>query len=280
MALAHPPDTRAALVALLDWYVESGVDLALDDEPHDRYAESLAPPPPPQIVETPPPSPVAPRPAPPGLAPPAARPRPPADAAPEEAARAAQALADSAQTIEELAAALATFPEAPFRDMARHFLFSAGTLGAPLMVMDGAPGEAEESSGEAFSGPQARLLDNMLKAIGRGRETAYLSYLSPWRPPGTSITPQKRAILAPFARRHVELAKPRVLLLFGDAPAYALLETNETVSKLRGKAFTARCGSHEARAFVFNSLDSILTSWALKPAAWRDLRAAAAALSN
>ena len=37
------PDTppyRAALMALLDFYVEAGVDLALDDMPRDRLAES------------------------------------------------------------------------------------------------------------------------------------------------------------------------------------------------------------------------------------------------
>lgn len=272
MALAHPPETRAALLALLDWYVESGVDLALDDAPHDRYAESLrrveAP------VAAPPLAPRAPAPT------PAARPRPVAAiAAPDAAARAAEQAAAGADTLAELAAALANFPHAPFREMAQHFVFAAGTPGAPLMVLDGAPGVAEESTGDAFCGDQARLLDNMLKAIGRSRESAYLAYVSPWRPPGVmSMTPQQLAAFAPFARRHVELARPEVLLLFGEAPARALLATNETVAKLRGRAFEARCGAHAARAFVFNSLDSILKSPGLKPTAWRDLRAASGSL--
>ncbi|WP_424360480.1 uracil-DNA glycosylase [Methylocystis parvus] len=272
MALAHPPETRAALLALLDWYVESGVDLALDEAPHDRYADSQRP------VEAPVAAPpLAPRAPPPGLEP-AARPRPaPVIAAPDDAARAAEEAAAGADTLEQLAAALANFPHAPFREMAQHFLFAAGTPGAPLMVLDGAPGVAEESTGDAFCGDQARLLDNMLKAIGRSRESAYLAYVSPWRPPGVmSMTPQQLAIFAPFARRHVELARPQVLLLFGEAPARALLATNEPVGKLRGKAFEVQCGAHAARAFVFNSLDSLLKSPGLKPTAWRDLRAAAA----
>ncbi|MEF3367432.1 uracil-DNA glycosylase, partial [Methylocystis sp. 9N] len=42
---------RRALLALLDWHVESGVDLALDEAPHDRYADSArAPAPPPAAV--------------------------------------------------------------------------------------------------------------------------------------------------------------------------------------------------------------------------------------
>ncbi|WP_442755415.1 uracil-DNA glycosylase [Methylocystis sp. JAN1] len=275
MTLAHPPETRAALLALLDWYVESGVDLALDEAPHDRYAESLKP------VEAPvAASPLAPRAPPPELEP-APRPRPaPIIAAPDDAARAAEEAAAGAATLEDLAAGLANFPHAPFREMAQHFLFGAGTPGAPLMVLDGAPGAVEESTGEAFSGEQARLLDNMLKAIGRSRESAYLAYVSPWRPPGVmSMTPQQLAVFAPFARRHVELARPQVLLLFGEAPARALLATNESVAKLRGRSFDVECGVCTARAYVFSSLDSMLKQAALKPAAWRDLRTAASSLS-
>lgn len=278
--IAPTPETRDALLALLDWYVESGVDLALDDAPHDRYAESArAPAPDPQTPDGLPASPrdrVA-------LTPPPVTRRPaPVIAAPDAAAQAAEAVAAAAQSLDDLAVALAEFPHAPFRDMAQHFLFAAGTPGAPLMVLDAAPGVSEESTGEPFSGEQARLLDNMLAAIGRSRETAYLTYVSPWRPPGVmSMTPPQMAILAPFVRRHVELARPKVVLLFGEPPARVALSATETVASLRGKAFEARFGNHAATAtaFVFNSLDSLLKSpAALKPAAWRDLRAASALL--
>jgi DNA polymerase len=282
MSLAQPPETRAALIALLDWYVESGIDLALDDEPHDRYADRAsapaaaqpAPEAPAVALFAPPASFVPER--------PAARPRPtPAIVAPDEAAQAAEAAAASARNLDELAASLAEFPHAPFREMARHFLFSAGAPGARLMAFDAAPGATEETTGEAFSGDEARLLDNMLKAIGLTRECAYLAYVSPWRPPGVmSMTPQQLAIFAPFARRHVELARPEVLLLFGEAPARAILGGKETVAQLRGKAFEAQCGAHKARAFVFSGLDSLLRTPAMKPAAWRDLRVASEALSR
>ncbi|MEF3367963.1 uracil-DNA glycosylase, partial [Methylocystis sp. 9N] len=200
-------------------------------------------------------------------------------AAPEEAARAAGQEAANARDLDALSARLADFSHAPFRDMAQHFLFSAGAPGARLMVFDAAPGATEEASGEAFSGSSAALLDNMLRAIGFDRQSACLAYVSPWRPPGDKpLTEQEATIFAPFARRHVELARPEVLLLFGETPARILLETSEPLSKLRGKSFEIRCGDHATRAFVFSSLDAMLKSPALKPAAWRDLRKAAAAL--
>lgn len=268
---APTPETRAALLALLDWYVESGVDLALDDAAHDRYADSARAPV--TLVAAPVP--------PAREAAAAPRARAPVIAPPDEAARAAQAAAAQAETLDALAAALADFPHAPFRDMAQHFLFSAGTAGAPVMVFDAAPGATEESSGEAFSGLSARLLDNMLAAIGRNRDSAYLAYAAAWRPPGDRpLTPQEMAIFAPFARRHVALARPQALLLFGETPARMLLDTSEPLGPLRGKAFDIRCGEHVAKGYVFNGLAAILKSWSLKPTVWRDLRMVAAALGG
>jgi DNA polymerase len=165
--------------------------------------------------------------------------------------------------------------------MAQHFLFGAGAPAARLIAFDAAPGVTEETGGEAFSGLSAKLLDNMLAAIGFDRSSATLAYVSPWRPPGDrALSPHEAAIFAPFARRRVELARPDVLLIFGEAPARIMLTTNEPVGKLRGKAFEARCGAHVARAFVFSSLEAMLKSAALKPAAWRDLRRAAEALES
>ncbi|RTL85125.1 MAG: uracil-DNA glycosylase [Hyphomicrobiales bacterium] len=276
MALAPTPDLRDALIALIDWHVESGVDLALDAAPHDRYADSARGP---QAAGLPAPA-LAPGPAPaePVSEPAAPRRLAPVIAAPDEAARAAEAEAAAAQDLGALAARLAAFPYAPFREMAEHFLFAAGTPGAPLMALDAAPGATEESSGEAFSGDKARLLDNMLAAIGQSRESAYLAYVAPWRPAGDrALTAQEIAVFAPFARRHLELARPRVVLLFGEAPARVALETGEPVSRLRGKPFDLAGGT---RAFVFSGLDTLLKSPALKPAAWRDLRAAAALLQG
>lgn len=270
--------TREALIALLDWYVESGVDLALDDAPHDRYADSVSAPTPAKAfqashVATPPES---------LSSQPATATRPRVDAivaAPDAAIRAAKEEAAAARDLDDLALRLAQFAHAPFRDMAEHFLFAIGPSRPKLMVFDAAPGASEESSGVAFSGERAQLLDNMLAAIGQSRQTTRLAYVAPWRPPGDKIAAHhEAAIFAPFAQRHLELARPEIVLLFGETPARALLGTNETVSKLRGDWLNAACGAHTARAMVFSSLDSMLKSWSLKPAAWRDLRVVAAAL--
>ena len=85
--------TPQAAAEALRWWHEAGVDLALDETPHDRFAE---PPP---------------KPAPAAIASPAPMRAPAlaASTAPDEAARNARELAQAAQSLDELRAALDSF---------------------------------------------------------------------------------------------------------------------------------------------------------------------------
>lgn len=290
METVTAPDRRA-LAALLEWYVENGVDLAVDIAPHNRFVERAPPPTPAQTGSGAPEPTAAParaveRPAAvasePDIRPVATgRPRP-SVVAPEVAVDAAMATAAAACDLADLSDRFAQFDHAPFRDVAAHFLFAAGATPARLMAFDAAPGATEESEGTAFCGPRARLLDNMLSAIGFSRESARLAYIAPWRPPGDKgLSSQEAAIFAPFARRHIAFVQPDVLLLFGDAPVRALVGPDASASKLRGKWREMDFDGRVVRVMVFSSLDALLKSpAALKPAAWRDLRAVAAALGE
>jgi len=255
------------LAALIDWYVSIGVDIAVDETPHDRFAESAAPP-----VRPAAPAPAA---AASSRADPPAREARPVRSAPifpEEASRSAREAAAEATTIDELRERLEAFDGCALKATAGHFLFSAGTPGAPLMVLDFAPGEEEERGGEAFVGPEARLLDNMLRAIRRNRSSAYLAYATPWRPPGArELNAAEVAALLPFLRRHVELAAPRALLILGDFAARAALGAPD-VARYRGAWFDYDCGGGTVRTLLAPSLASLLRTPILKRRAWRDLR--------
>jgi DNA polymerase len=272
-------DQRRSLAALLDWHLDCGVDLALDETPHDRYAESAraaqarAGATPAVFDDDPVPAPRRERSAP-GA--PVSRVAPPVF--PDEAARAAKEAAAAATDLTDLAARLAAFDGCPFKAMAGNFLFGAGTPGARVMVLDAAPGEEEERGGQAFRGARARLLDNMLAAIGLNHETAYLAYFSPWRPVGdrTPTTPEAMALL-PFARRHVELARPEILVLLGDPLARAMLSTNDTGTRLYGRWFDCVCGPASVRTMTLPALKTMVATSSMKRAAWRGLRLVAQA---
>jgi uracil-DNA glycosylase len=264
-------DERRALLALLDYYGALGVDCVLDDVPHDRYAE-IAPVPAP-VFSPPPPAPER-LPAKPADTRTIASPLPP-----QEAERAAKRIAAAATTLAELRQGLAAFDGGGAIARARHFLFAAGTP-AELMVLDYAPGETEEGSGAPFSGPEARLLGAMLAAIGRSFENAYCAYFSPWRPPGgQKLAPHAVAALAPFARRHIELAQPRVVLLLGDA-ATSLASPSGSRGSPYAQRLDLRLEQASPIALSAPGLAAMLKTPALKPQAWRALRLAAQVMGD
>ena len=272
-----PSENKDAIAAWLNWQIDCGVDIALDPFPHDRYADSVA-----QerskkaavesvnlsasaSVST--------------GSPPLEGEKRVAPPFPEEAARLAGEASSSARDLDDLAARFAAFEGCAFKFMATHFLFSAGAPGARLMALDFAPGEEEERSGLAFSGASATLLHNMLAAIGLNRETSYLAYFSPWRPPGDkAASAAEEAALLPFARRHVELAAPDILLILGEPTARAMLQTNLSGAQLRGRWFDCTCGERTTRTVVLPSLANVLKTPSMKRNIWRDLRMVAQAL--
>ncbi|MBV9567361.1 MAG: uracil-DNA glycosylase, partial [Hyphomicrobiales bacterium] len=172
MATFADPEVSASL---LRWHVDAGVDLALDDHPHDRFAESreqsarraaperesLRPqaqrrplPNTDEAMPKPLPAPALPRSAP---------------VAPLEAAETARALAASAHSLDELRAILETFDGCALKATATRLVFADGNPQAPLMLVGEAPGAEEDRQGKPFVGRAGRLLDKMLLAIGLDR---------------------------------------------------------------------------------------------------------------
>ena len=137
------------------------------------------------------------------------------------------------------------------------------------MVMEAAPGEEEERSGAPFCGPEARLLEAILKSIGVARSEAYLAYFAPWRTAGGQApAPHLAEALTPFARRHIALVKPKVLLLFGDF-AWRVQGVDK---QSQSRRFELRIDDAEVAAFVAPGLAAILKGVALKRQAWKALR--------
>ena len=256
------PDEHWALQALLAYYEALGVDCALDSFPHDRFKESKRPP------ASPPPE-----------APRERAPLPRIAAAPlaaDEVTAEAERVAIGAPNLDALAQGLAQFEALGMARRARHFLFAQGEPGSAVMAMEAAPGEVEERSGAPFCGPEARLLEAMLQSIGVARSDAYLAYFAPWRSPGGQPpAPHIADALTPFARRHIALARPRILLLFGDF-SRRVLGCDEPFGKMQGRRFDLSFDGVEIAALVAPGLPSILKSGALKRSAWKLLRTVAA----
>jgi uracil-DNA glycosylase len=285
---APPDDTTEVmeprhLIEMLEWHVSEGVDVALDEMAHDRFAESA------QASEAGHIAAVAqPRRAPPvdaGPVRPAPRVAAPAIAtapiAPDEAALSARTLAAEAQTLEALRDAMERFDGCALKRTASRLVFSDGTPGAKLMLVGEAPGGDEDRLGKPFVGRSGQLLDRMLKAIGLDRTSVYIANVVPWRPPGNRTpTPQETAICMPFIQRQIELAAPDVLVCLGGPSAQTLLEQREGITKLRGRWFNYHAGNREIPALPTLHPAYLLRQPLAKRQAWQDLLAIRAKLDQ
>lgn len=163
----------------------------------------------------------------------------------EEAIKCAQA----AGSLEELKTALAEFEGLAIRKTATNLVFCDGNPHAPIMLIGEAPGADEDRLGRPFVGVSGQLLDKILKCIGIDRtatdpeKAIYISNILNWRPPGNRTpSPQEVEISLPFIERHIALVQPKLLILCGGVSAKALLNTEESISRLRGRwhSFTPR----------------------------------------
>ena len=275
----------AEMEALLEFYAANGVDCAIDDEPHDRFAEmreareakmaamtqnhhaaqNNA-----QINQqsSPHPTPTA-----------SSAPRAPARAITQTVpdasnAEAAHKLANAANTLEDLYAALEQFDGCNLKRTAKSLVFADGNPNAQIMLVGDAPGRDEDIEGVPFAGKTGELLNKMLAAIGLDRAAdVYIANVVPWRPPGNRApTDQETAMCLPFIQRQIALVNPDILVPLGGTSVKQLLQTNESILKLRGKKHTYLLGEREIDAFAILHPAYLLRQPAQKRLAWHDLQ--------
>ncbi len=252
--------SNAELLSVLDWYRAAGVDLAVVDDPVDRFAQK------PTI-----PAPAIQRP---GLATPApaAAPQPqPAGLIggdPSEARR----LAATAQSLDQLRDILDAYDGCGLKHRATQLVFADGNPEAKIMLIGEAPGAEEDRQGKPFVGRSGQLLDRMLAAIGLDRTQVYIVNTVPWRPPGNRTpTPEEMELCLPFLHRQVELVAPRLVLTLGGPAMQTVFRTNAGIIKMRGQWQDVTIGTHTVPALPTLHPAYLLRNPAAKQQAWRDL---------
>ncbi|MBX9726797.1 MAG: hypothetical protein K2X09_05990, partial [Rickettsiales bacterium] len=81
----------------------------------------------------------------------------------------ARALADAANDLTQLEAAVRGFTGCSLKKTATNTVFAGGVAQSRLMFIGDAPGAEEDRAGVPFSGPSGQLLDTMLGFIGLNR---------------------------------------------------------------------------------------------------------------
>ena len=120
----------------------------------------------------------------------------------------------------------------------KQIVFGVGNPRADLMFVGEGPGADEDTQGEPFVGRAGQLLNNMIKAMGIGREDVYIANVVKCRPPGNR-TPERDECdtCSPFLMRQIAVIKPKVVVALGAVSAKNLLAINAPMSELRGRFY-------------------------------------------
>ena len=172
----------------LAWWLEAGVDIAVQEEPRDW------------------------------LAPVTARAKPVAEPEPQS-----NLVQPSQETLAELRDWLASSVQLPLSGPGAKRVLPQGPEDAAIMLISDSPALEDAAAGQPIGGESWKLTERMLAAIGIPSEQAYSASLSCFHSPGARMTPAEREACAEIARKHVSLVKPKRLLLLGEGPAQALL---------------------------------------------------------
>ena len=183
------------------------------------------------------------------------------------AAPAASAVSLAVDTLETI---MALYASAPIFGRADGRLLPAGNPASGLMVLTDQPEASDAEAEQLIAGEAGRLLDRMLGAIGRDRESIYLAAMTPVRALGGRTDAATVAEWTNIARRHVAVAAPRVLLLFGDAASRAFIGTS--LAGARGRLHHLNHDGGTVAMIATFHPRFLLQQPARKADAWRDLR--------
>ncbi|MBL6750131.1 MAG: uracil-DNA glycosylase [Nevskia sp.] len=208
-------------------------------------------------------------------APAAAAPLAPAEAAhPAPAAAAAHAVP---KDWDGLKAAVAGCLHCKLCKTRTNTVFGVGHPAAPLMVIGEGPGADEDAQGEPFVGRAGKLLDEMLRAIGRSRraqepaQSVFIANVVKCRPPGNrDPEPDEVQACRPYLDQQIRLVRPHLIVALGRVAAQRLLATDAPLSKLRGPLY--EYGPEHTPVLVTYHPAYLLRSPGEKAKSWTDLK--------
>jgi DNA polymerase len=218
---------RAAADSLMTWWLEAGVDVAVGEAPRDWLRRNPTVPP--------------------------------------AAAPVANVTEPNPETLAELRDWLASSVQLPLASATARRILPHGPGDAAMMLLSDAPALEDLATGHPIGGDAWQLALKMLAAIGIGADEAYSASLSCIHSPGARMSAKDRAECAEIARRHISLAKPKRLILFGDGPSKALL--GEPLARARGRVHRIE----GVRAIATFHPRWLLQRPSDKALAWRDL---------
>jgi DNA polymerase len=158
-------------------------------------------------------------------------------------------------------------------------VFGVGDSKADWLFIGEAPGMDEDLQGEPFVGRAGGLLNEMVFSIGLSREEIFIANILKCRPPqNRDPLASEVAQCLPYLERQIEHINPMIIVAVGRVAAQNLLQTDKTMSQLRGRIHSF--GAKKTPLVVIYHPAYLLRSPSQKFKAWEDLTLAKQAISK
>lgn len=170
---------------------------------------------------------------------------------------------------ESLKSTVSTCVACPLSQTRTQTVFGVGDEQADWLFIGEGPGAREDATGEPFVGQAGKLLDQMLAAIKLKRgDQVYITNIVKCRPPNNrNPTPYEAKQCEPYLTRQIQLIKPKLIVALGKVASQNLLQSDDSISSLRGKAHDY-CG---IPLIVTYHPAYLLRALSEKAKAWKDL---------
>ena len=130
---------------------------------------------------------------------------------------------------------ISTISECRLKNNSNNIVFNDGNINSPIMLIGEAPGQKEDELSKPFVGEAGSLLNKMLSAINLNRKDLYITNVVNYRPP-LNRKPDSNEIrrYSEFLLEHVDIIKPKIIILLGSTAMEAFFGSNLKISKERG----------------------------------------------
>jgi len=140
------------------------------------------------------------------------------------------------QQLENIRSELGECTRCKLHQHRRHIVFGTGNPAAQLVFVGEGPGGEEDVQGKPFVGRAGQLLTKIINSIDLTREEVYIANIIKCRPPNNrNPEPDEIKACEPFLIKQLDAIKPKIICALGTFAAQTLLETDERISRLRGK---------------------------------------------
>ena len=155
-------------------------------------------------------------------------------------------------------------------------VFGEGNPTADIVFVGEAPGGDEDRTGRPFVGRAGQLLTNIIvKGMGLQREDVYICNILKCRPPNNRTpAPDEIAACIDYLQRQLEIIGPQIIIALGAPAAQTLLQTRESIGRLRGRFHDYPLGLGGALAQVMPTYHPayLLRNPADKRKVWADIQ--------